>query len=1188
MSRLYNTIMLLLCLLMGGLLTLCTTEGESRLEEAQLDSARTAMLQRMDYGKAEDIYRQLRGKTRNKLTRLRADEGLMKLCQICSRSKEFYDYRSDAERLMAELRTAEQHMDARNDSIWLAAQQEFREVSAVYYYNLRDFDRAREILGIPREQMMGLKPFMAQYIGAGTYYYRSMQKKWAADALTDQGRYDEALDSLAAALYLVNEHHRKYSFTGLADTLYIYNSAPDTISTEMRWIQTPGLMCVPEWMASVRDQLSITLGAMGRKAESDYNHNIYFDILDATRQDMLMEQQLDALERHEQFFHILLVIIAAFALLLVSLAVSLYRRRTRTAQQRVAQLRSDIEHELQALPARWLEQSGTTVGEIEDQMEYADDERRAAEMEIEQNKRGYVDKATSVAIANGIVPFLDRALHVADRSFDRDYLLELIDKINDYNEVLGHWVKIRQGSVSLSIESFSLEDLFAVVRKATRLYESSGLTLSVQQTDSVVKADKALTLFMINTLMDNARKFTPQGGRVSVAATETEDYVEVSVEDTGYGMTEQDTREVVTAKKGHGFGLMNCRGIIEKYKKTNRLFSVCTFGVESQLNKGSRFYFRLPKGLKRTLMLIAVLTLSCRGYAFQPEDPNLTKARMYADSVFYANTQGQYGRAIDYGDSVLTALNYFYMEQTGRTDHLLLIEGESSDMPEVRLWQERFDTDYGIIVDVRNEMAIAALSLNRKHLYRYNSDVFTRMYQLLSQDESLSERIARLERTNANKGLVVNMSVLLLLLFVPLLFMYYYHKHLLPLFNLRQVKGLMETLFTTPREQFMPTLQRGVNDLVPVDDVCLGIYDKDQRGLLFHHARHNADESLQQFMNYAYLDGKEIKDQKLGVAAFPLSARVGDDVQTVGVMGLKLHSNRLTNTEAELMEWVAQSVAQYVYSTDTRIEELQHDLELRQDEVRRADAELSRIHVQNMILDNCLSTIKHETMYYPNRIKDLLLRNLTAEDNSAQQEVSELIHYYKEVFTVLSQCAMKQLERTVFRRRQIPVRQLTDYAAERARHYQERQFTGLRFAADSPEKPGKPDISVIPESPPPPAQPTILGDPVMLQYMLDTLLQAAYSVKECGELKLDFAVSEQFCTFALTDSRRHWTADEMRTLFYADTLRYDSQEDRLIGSEYLLCKQIIREHDEHCGIRGCRIYATDGNTVVFTLPMKTK
>ena len=1190
MSKILGSLVLAGWLCIGMLLTGCSVEGDNERQEAQLDSARVEIVEHMDYQKAEQIYQEIRSTTRNKLFQLMADEGLMKLCQICSKSKEFYDYRSDAERLMKDLRTAVRHMNARNDSLWQAAQQEFNRVSAVYYYNLRDYEKAvglwPELKNAPKHRGQ----FLAEYVGRETYYYRSMQKKWAASNLTDAGRYQEALDSLAVALYLINEHHRKYSFSGMGDTLFIYNATPDTISTEMRWIQTPGMVCVPEWMASVRDQLSITLGAMGRKAESDYNHNIYFDILDATRQDMLMEQQLDALLRHERYFHILLVCIGLFAVVFFSLAVSTYRRRKKASQEKMAQLRRDIERELEQMPQRWLERSGSTISEIEDQMELADDERRAAEMKIDQNKRDYVDKAASVAIVGGIMPFLDRALHEVERDGEQGYLLELIDKINDYNEVLGHWVKIKQGSVSLTVESFALDELFTVARKATKLYESNGLTLNVQSADYVVKADKALTLFMINTLMDNARKFTPQGGSVTVAAQEAEDYVEISVTDTGYGMTEEDTREVVAAKKGHGFGLMNCRSIIEKYKKTNRIFSVCTFGVESQLNKGSRFFFRLPKGVKRALLMVGIVL--CGGHVFAQEpaaqDAELQRARLYADSVYYANTQGAYSQAIVYGDSVLAAFNRHYTAKTGKTENILLLEDEPSNMPEVRLWQEGFETDYGIIVDVRNELAIAALSLNKRHLYRYNSDVFTRMYQMLSQDVSLSERISKLERTNANKGLVVNLSVLVILLFGPLLFMYYYHRHLLPLFNLQQLKHLMETLISTPRDKLMATLQRGINDMVPVDNVCVGVYDKGQKQLVFYHAAHKDEETLQQFMNYTYLGKEQIIDLKVNVVALPLNVRVGEDNQTIGVMGLKLRTNRLTPSEEQLLQWVSHNVALYVYSTDTRIEELQHELEIRQDEVRRAEAEQDRIHVQNMILDNCLSTIKHETMYYPNRIRDLLLRQDAATTQATHKDISELIHYYKEVFTVLSQCAMKQLERTVFRRRQIPVSQLLDYACERAGYYRRKQFDGLIFRAETPEMPETPDYPEKPETPEHPAQPIVLGDMVMLQYMLDTLLQAAYSVKECGELQLNFAVSEQFCTFALCDTRRQWTADEMQTLFYADSLQYDPQTDRLLGAEYLLCKQVIREHDEHCGVRGCRIYATDGNTVVFTLPLKTK
>lgn len=50
---------------------------------------------------------------------------------------------------------------------------------------------------------------------------------------------------------------------------------------------------------------------------------------------------------------------------------------------------------------------------------------------------------------------------------------------------------------------------------------------------------------------------------------------------------------------GHGFGLLNCKGIIEKYKKVSSLFAGCQIKAESKLGEGSRFSFRLPKGIAR-------------------------------------------------------------------------------------------------------------------------------------------------------------------------------------------------------------------------------------------------------------------------------------------------------------------------------------------------------------------------------------------------------------------------------------------------------------------------------------------------------------------------------------------------------------------------------------------------------------
>lgn len=106
--------------------------------------------------------------------------------------------------------------------------------------------------------------------------------------------------------------------------------------------------------------------------------------------------------------------------------------------------------------------------------------------------------------------------------------------------------------------------------------------------------------------------------------------MEISVEDNGRGLSAEDIAHIIGEKvydsraigmkdaadpeelkenKGSGFGLMNCKGIIEKYKKTNELFRVCVFDIESEPGKGSRFYFRLPSGVRKVIGVLLCLLL---------------------------------------------------------------------------------------------------------------------------------------------------------------------------------------------------------------------------------------------------------------------------------------------------------------------------------------------------------------------------------------------------------------------------------------------------------------------------------------------------------------------------------------------------------------------------------------------------
>ena len=1147
LRQLHHGLIMHLALFLLVMLPACThTQADNERQEALLDSARTLILCDMDYTGAEKIYQHLIRHTRNKLIRLQADEGMMKLCQIRSLGKQYYDYRSDAQKILHQFQNSDYSLDPRSDSILRESQCEYYRISAVYYINLRDMDKTADMLDSLQAPSLPKKQFLAQYLGTETPYYQSLLKVWTAEALTDSSRFQEALDTLSAALHIANSYHLSHS-AATTDTLHTYQpTSATTTSTEMQWIHSNPDTAIPDWIAAIREQLSITYGAMGNKAASDYNHNIYFDILDATRQDMQVEQQLDALQAHATRLNLLLISTFIITLLLLLLISRIYVMRKRANLMQQQALREQIQENLSTLLTRTLETHADTISQIQDQMEYADDSRRAAEMQLETKKRSYIDKAASVSIATGIMPFLDRALRSIDSpSPDTAYITELIEKINQYNDTLAHWVKIRQGAISLNVETFSLSQLFYTAAKARKLYEAEGLTLQITPTDAVVKADKALTIFMINTLMDNARKFTPSGGTISIYAETHTQYVEISIQDTGCGFIENDTRLDTQAHKGHGFGLINCRGIIEKYKKTSPIFSVCHLGVESKQGEGSRFYFRLPPatGKQGPSLVSASLGLLLLLIQFaQPQQVRASDyidvARSFADSVYYSNATGDYHKAIQYSDSVITALNMHYIEATGRTDNLMLIEGEIDDMPEIRLWNSHFDTDYDIIIDVRNELAIAALAINRKHLYRYNCDLFTRMYHLVSQDTLTSQTIASLSRTNDNKTLILNLTVLLLLLLLLLTLMYYYHTYTIPLFNLREILNLDHTLPSIPQQHIQAYLQQTLNDIIPIDHI-------------------------QTLPTHA-----SVIDRHHTTITQPLTVNEDDTEHDLGTLVISLHANRdtvgITQSTDECIRYIAQYLAVNLYCIQTKIPELHHTLELKLDQQHLAEAERNRIHVANTILDNCLSSIKHETTYYPNRIKQLLTASSTADISA----ISQHLHYYKDILTALTQCAIKQTSQTPFKRKKTPVQQIVQHL-----NTYNTQHTTITLNISNTA-----------------ATATVTCDPIMLHYLFDTLIQSPkgkIALTSPRHVHISLTTDEHFLLTSISDPARHWTEQQASELFYPDTLKYQPDTDTLKGAEYIICKQIIREHDEHCGTRGCRIIAQPPSTLTFTLPLTT-
>lgn len=131
----------------------------------------------------------------------------------------------------------------------------------------------------------------------GDWYQISGTYRTLATFYNYSGQPEKALVNLKKALNYVNLHHEKYYHcTDSLDRLQAYQPG-GTTSIELQWINDEGINTVPEWIARLREQLSRTYSAMGCKAESDYNRNVYLDILDYTRQDKELESRYAALER---------------------------------------------------------------------------------------------------------------------------------------------------------------------------------------------------------------------------------------------------------------------------------------------------------------------------------------------------------------------------------------------------------------------------------------------------------------------------------------------------------------------------------------------------------------------------------------------------------------------------------------------------------------------------------------------------------------------------------------------------------------------------------------------------------------------------------------------------------------------------------------------------------------------------
>lgn len=852
-------------------------------------------------------------------------------------------------------------------------------------------------------------------------------------------------------------------------------------------------------------------------------------------------------------------------------------------------------------------EEGVRLSNISDEKEKAEEERKACSIYLSEHKRENLLKRVSVSMVMSMRPFMDRltgelnALLCDDSKETTErrlrYITELSERLNELNIILERWIKMRRGELPLQIESFALSGIFEIIEKGRTVLERRGIALEVKECDAFVKADKALTLFMVNTLVDNASKFTPAGGRVTLEGAVCENYVEIAVTDTGIGLSQADIERILGEKvydasgigadnanmpansKGGGFGLMNCKGIIEKYRKSDALFSVCAMDIKSRPGKGSRFSFRLPKSVRRIMSLLLML-LPVSSYAVSEDI--LDQVSLCVDSVYYSNVNGSYDDAFVYAQDAISLLNEYYRENIGGTDTLSLYSGSPN---ELKWWRGNLfassleEKIYHNILDMRNELAVASLAQQRWQSYRYSNYIYNTLYRLVHEDKGIAKEYGKVKNLVNYREAAVAL-LLFILIVLSLYFAVTYLRH--------NIIGRRNEQMVLKANRRLLQIVSGKERVIPeelLQNISHEIFACLSEGMCMKRVaimlRRNDDEKpvfaetgepqpfgasgifllgvIDSGMQYLSPDGL--------LRVLPLNVLASGEREQIGAIEV-VTSRPLVESEVLNLELVANYAATVAYHALVRVENSYTALEELEEETGRIKYEESRLHVQNMVLDNCLSVIKHETIYYPSRISELACKCAAEGDNSGViASMRELMDYYSSIFGILSNCAKRELDDRCFSIKKISLQPLFNAAESYAARLDKKDGCGIKLLAE-----------------PTSAVANIDGD--LVEYLLEMLLKAAFKVRKAGTLILSAVELDDEVRVELADSRCCLTSEEVADLF-VPTKRNIAQGDSLTGMEYLVAKEIVRLHEDSTGKRGCRMEARSdaaGTVIVFTLP----
>jgi signal transduction histidine kinase len=174
------------------------------------------------------------------------------------------------------------------------------------------------------------------------------------------------------------------------------------------------------------------------------------------------------------------------------------------------------------------------------------------------------------------------------------------NKILQQLDELVEWAKDQREKTKFNPEKVQLiqgiNESFELL-KASAMQKSIKLNTNISE-DIYVQADSLMLRSVLQNIVTNAIKFTPQGGIVTVSAQHSDPMVEICVQDHGVGMTEETKNMLLGSEnslsqlgtnkeQGTGLGLLLVKDFVAQHGGT--------IMIDTELGKGTCFKFTMPK-----------------------------------------------------------------------------------------------------------------------------------------------------------------------------------------------------------------------------------------------------------------------------------------------------------------------------------------------------------------------------------------------------------------------------------------------------------------------------------------------------------------------------------------------------------------------------------------------------------------